>query len=155
MWSAYAPGQGVAIRSTKGRLKESIRPPAADHIMIGVVEYGEDWSKGQPRFCSLPNGYSLVKRRAFKWEHELRAYLPYEYEFDRDGRRIEPMHLGSSVRVELATLLTEIWVAPYAPAWFEALVRNELETYGHVRVPVKKRQGDPFDTHRSADIGAF
>lgn len=142
MWHAYASGYGVAIRSTKARLKAAIPQPLSEKIMIGVVEYGEDWSKGTPLFYTLPNGYGLRKQRAFKWEQELRAFLPYEYEYDGSARIVEPMYSGKPIPVDLHTLMVELWMSPYAPDWFLAVVEKELEAYGYGKVPVKRRSRD-------------
>jgi len=139
MWHAYAAGYGVAIRSTKARLKASLLPPNAEKIMIEPVEYGTDWSDGLPRFYTMNHGYAFRKQRAFKWEHELRAYLPYEYEYDRGGGVVEPTYAGKSVLVEHSTLMAEVWVAPYAPDWFTAVVKRELEKYGYAELPVNRR----------------
>lgn len=144
MWCAYAPGNGVAIRSTKGRMAASFVPPDAGRIMIESVEYGIDWSDGLPHILTINHGYAFHKRRAFKWEHELRAYLAYEYEYDAGGDLVEPAYTGKSVLVELKTLMAEVWVAPYAPDWFRAVVEKELETYGYGDIPVKRRSQDDF-----------
>jgi hypothetical protein len=139
MWYSYAPGHGVAIRSTKTRLKASLRPPEAVKIIIGSVEYGTDWSKGPPRFLTIPNGYAFLKRRGFKGEQELRAYVPYEYEYDSRGVGVEPTLQGRPVGVDLRSLIAEIWVAPYAPDWFRAVVEAELKRYGYQEIPVRMR----------------
>ena len=142
MWFAYAPDYGVAIRSTKGRVAASFLPPDAGKIMIESVEYGIDWSNGLPHVLTINHGYAFHKRRAFKWEHELRVFLPYEYDYDGDGHVVEPTYAGKSVLVELKTLMAEVWVAPYAPDWFRAAVKKELETHGYGDVPVKRRAQD-------------
>jgi len=138
MWFAYALGNGVAIRSTKGRLKASFRPPAVGTIVIGVVEYGIDWSEGMQHFMEIPDGYAFQKRRPFKWERELRALLSYEYEYS-GGEVIDPTYAGKSVPVDPTTLIAELWVAPYAPNWFRETVETELKRYGYDGIPVKTR----------------
>lgn len=125
MWYAYAPGFGVAIRSTKGRLKASFGPPDADKIEIDSVKYG----------CHGPFG----KRKGFKQEQELRAFIRYEYEHDDRGTMIEPPYAGKPVSVELRTLMAEVWVSPNSPDWFERVVRVELEKYCYGGTPVKTR----------------
>src|ERR1022692_824222 len=92
MWHAYAPGWGVAIRSTKAKLKSSIMPPVADKIVIGSVQYGIDWSQGPP------DSYAFRKRQGFKQEQELRAFLPNDNQYDKpSGQPIEPTHSGKPV----------------------------------------------------------
>jgi hypothetical protein len=124
MWCAYSPCFGVAIRSTKGRLKASFGKSDADKIEVESVQYG---SKG-------PFG----KRRVFKREQELRAFIRYEYEYDR-GTMVEPPYAGTPVPVELRSLMAEVWVSPNSPDWFETAVSVELEKYGYDRTLVKTR----------------
>ena len=134
MWHAYALGFGVAIRSTKGRLKASFRPTDADKIVIGSVEYGIDWSEGPPE------SYAFVKRRGFKREQELRAFIPYEYEYDGRGSPVECTYAGKPVSVELRSLIAEVWVSPNSPYWFEEVVNVELKKYSYERIPVRRRE---------------
>ena len=145
MWCAYAPGYGVAIRSTKRRLKSSFLPPNAEKILIGSVEYGTDWKNGPPRFLSINlgfdfPGYAFRKERVFKGERELRALLPYKYEDGPGGEVVERTYAGKSVCVELSTLMAEVCVAPYAEDWFKAVVEKELEKFGCAKVPVRRRR---------------
>ena len=60
MWYAFAPTFGVAIRSTKGKLKASFKTPDADKIKINVVQYGTDWTSDEPE------SYAFLKRRHFR-----------------------------------------------------------------------------------------
>jgi hypothetical protein len=132
MWYAFAPGFGVAIRCTKAALKASFKLPGADMIEVNSVTYEPDWSQGTPDFA-------FVKRRGFEREQELRAFLPYKYEYDEGGRIIEPTYCGRAVPVDLSSLMAEVWVAPNSPDWFEGVVRRELKQYGCDGTPVKRR----------------
>ena len=129
MWYAYAPRFGVAIRSTKGKLMTSLKPPEAGNIVIGAVQYGIDWS-------TPPESYAFVKQRGFKREQELRAFIPYEPEY-RSGNLIDCACAGKLVSVELRSLIAEVWLAPSSPQWFERVVTLEMEKYGYGAIPVR------------------
>jgi len=135
MWYAYAPTFGVVIRSTKSRLKASFMPPEVDRIVIGTVEYGTDWSKAP---SSQPYAAAFKKRRHFQREQELRAVIPYEYEY-KHGTMIEPAHAGTLVPARLVLLIDEVWVAPNSPDWFTEVVELDLVKYGYCSIRVKRR----------------
>lgn len=96
------------------------------------MEYEIDWSKGSPE------SYAFIKRRGFRREQELRAFIPYEYEWE-GNKVIEPTYAGRSVPVQLRSLMAEVWLAPNSPDWFERVVRAELEKYGYGETPVRQR----------------
>ena len=132
MWYAYAPGLGVAIRSTKNKLKSSFKSHDADRIVIGAVNYDFDGSQGSP------DSYAFIKQRHFKREQELRALYPYEY-FE-DGKGVPYTDAGRAVSVDLNSLLIEVWVAPTSSEWFRRTVEVELQQYGFASVPVRRRE---------------
>jgi hypothetical protein len=134
MWYAFVPTFGVAIQSTKAKLKAAFLAPERDEIEVGVVEYGTDWSAGEPE------SYAFLKRRHFKREQELRAYIPYKYEYNRAGNIVEPAPEGRLVRTDLQTLFEEIRVAPNSPRWFLPVVEQELAKYGYLDIPVERRE---------------
>jgi hypothetical protein len=133
MWYAFAPAFGVAIQSTKAKLKAAFRAPERDEIEIGVVKYGTDWSSGEPE------SYAFLKRRHFKREQELRAYIPYKYEYDSSATIVDPDPEGRAVQVALRTLFGQVWVAPSSPNWFQSAVKQELATYGYPDISVERR----------------
>jgi hypothetical protein len=133
MWYAFAPTFGVAIQSTKAGLKSCFRAPERDEIEIGVVEYGTDWSSGGPE------SYAFLKRRHFKREQELRAYIPYKYEYDKSAKIVNPDPEGRAASVDLRTLFGQAWVAPSSPNWFQSVVKRELASYGYPDIPVQRR----------------
>jgi hypothetical protein len=128
MWRLYLKSdEGVAIRSSFARLRDSVRDFAFP-VFIGVVNYldfATDRFREGISFAPL-----FHKRRSFDHERELRAMVwpfnpPDELpiaEIVRDG--------GLYVPVDIGTLIEGVCVAPPAPGWFTDLVASITEHYG-------------------------
>jgi hypothetical protein len=102
MWCEYCdPDDGVAIRSTAGRLIDCLPDVVrGSAIMVEAVTYMD------PKVTSIPEGNAFdpfqFKREQFRHESELRALL-----IDRDAN---PM--GFKVPINPALLIEGIYVAP-------------------------------------------
>jgi hypothetical protein len=123
MWKLYCPsGQGVAIVSTVGKLRElaDLEPALA----IGKVEY------------------ESVKRlgRVDKWE-ELLFLKRREYEFEREVRMVlrYPLqeHLsndfdGAGVRlpVDITDLIRKVWIPAGGTAWQQSALASIIQKLG-------------------------
>lgn len=118
MWKLYLPNvEGIAIRSTFGRLKTSFDKHASE-ICIGKVHYvddlkdGVDWTN---LFYSV-----LTKRRSFEHEKELRAMLI-------NAGKVSP---GISVPIDIDILIDSIYVAPESPPWYRDTIEALIVRYG-------------------------
>jgi hypothetical protein len=135
MWAVYG-AEGVALRSTYGRLVSAIR--AANNarisqalrrrrrcldIHIGAVKYIDFTSRSvvmsNPFFC---------KRLSFEHERELRAVVR-DYYFQGDPRSAFPEG-GDYIPVQLSRLVETIHLSPDAPAWFVDVVQSAVKRYG-------------------------
>ena len=102
MWNLYADRQGVAIKTTTGRLKEALNTEQQIVYLSKVYyqNYDEDF---------LPEGnlmyLALHKRKSFEAEKELRALI-----LDKDSAALD----GIKAKVDLKELLYEVYVSPYA-----------------------------------------
>jgi hypothetical protein len=152
MWQLYAPtGEGIAVRSTVGRLAASLPQTPTPHlqshanIFIGRVHY-VDYEKER-----IPRGNAywpfVHKRRSFEHERELRVLTiahppePQPTEGDRDDVDVA----GVAVPIDVAGLVDEVLVAPSAPRWFENLVRGVLARLGLDAIVARSRLGkDPL-----------
>lgn len=112
MWKIYgAESSGIALRSTYNRLVRSFED-RGDRIHVGVVRYvdvdegadleDEEW---------LP---FLHKRKAFEYEHELRALMRCR---DEDTA-------GVYAGVDLGELVERIVLAPGTPDWVLDVTRD-------------------------------
>ena len=133
MWKNYAGKEGVAVRTTFGKLQESIRSVAELPVTFGQVEYVDYREREVPRFGWAP---LFHKRIEYRGEDELRALLPGpplkegKIRLDQDVAE----QGGRYVPVNLDVLVKEVRVPPHAAPWFAQAVRALVE-----RSPVSAR----------------
>lgn len=115
MWKLYSTNvsNALAIQTTYQQLYEALDKDPS--IEIGKVKY-IDFSK---RFSSV-NGSFWYKRKSFEHEREVRAIIT-SYQSHSGG--IEKA-------VNLEKLISAVYVSPYAPKWFEDVVRDVMQKYG-------------------------
>ncbi|MFZ5476904.1 MAG: DUF2971 domain-containing protein [Myxococcota bacterium] len=126
MWRLYMPaGHGVAVRSTIGRLKESLKNEPSE-VYVGEVRY-IDFSKD-----AILDNNSLqllaLKRKSFEHEREVRAII-----WDALGATSGNCVLGEygvNLPVDLEALIEGIFVAPQAPSWVRDAVAETVRRYG-------------------------
>lgn len=126
MWTLYSPnGAGVAIQTSFGRLKNSVRD-CPDDVMIGSVKY-VDYDRD-----IIPEGNSywpfLHKRNAFAHENEVRAIIGLQGKGEEAEKRVEGG--GVAVQVDLTALIERVVVNPLAPPWFASVVLDVSHVYG-------------------------
>lgn len=144
MWELYLKsGEGVAVRSTVGKLAESLTELEYPRMVIGRVRYIDFEMEGMPH-GDVKWPY-FFKRKSFEHEREVRAVV------SDTGRMMKAMQEGglesvvdgegttehgryAPVRVE--DLIDAVHVAPSAPDWLETLVQKVNESFG-VGVEVK------------------
>jgi hypothetical protein len=125
MWKLYAKSnEAIAIKSSYFRLANAVD----EHTYVGTVEYIDfehDW---------LPEGntfYPFVhKRLSFAHEREVRALITQFPTSDQgiDFKAAAP-DVGLERKVDLATLIEQVYVAPTSPAWFRSLVTQVCKRY--------------------------
>jgi hypothetical protein len=135
MWALYGKSEcAVALTTTVGQLAESLRGVDREHaVSIERVEYVKHWS--DPKLDVSPD-YARIfayKTKAYEYEKEVRVII------DRTGHDTIPelAQAGIVVPIDATRLLRSIVIAPDAPPWFEALVRQSASRYG-VRAPVRR-----------------
>jgi hypothetical protein len=142
MWQIYAPGNGVAIKSTTDRLTKSF--PSSDPVKVnlGTVRYEHEKAIAAGSLLFLPY---LVKRRSFAYERELRGVIQDTSRLDEGGDVLAAsMPLGKLVSVDVTTLIESIHVSPAAADWFLELVQSVAARFG-CEAPVTRSSlaGDP------------
>lgn len=132
MWDIYQrEGRGVAVRSTWGNLKESIRSEREVYgARVKYVDY---------RNSFIPEGIIfdafMHKRESFSHEREVRLIMltgrtiPHPTE---PGARmsIGPEDPVLRVEVDLSELISAVYVAPDAPDWILDVVQAVTTQYG-------------------------
>lgn len=134
MWPLYVQGnEGVAIRSTVGRLKRAF-DATPESVIIGAVKYIDHSTDTIPRGNFLHA--FLHKRKSFEHERELRAlvFMPHNGHGVQDLVPAE----GIDIAVEVRLLVEAIHLAPGSPSWFENTVRATLVTLGYGDLPVRR-----------------
>ena len=126
MWQLYAKsGEAIAVRSTFERLDECV----GDTCYIGVVKY-VDYDTDVIPTENLFYPY-IHKRLSFAHEREVRALIQElpTTEGKLDYQR-PPSDEGRWVDVDLAALVSDVFVAPTAPDWLRPLVKDVCAKYG-------------------------
>ena len=133
MWEiCLQSNEGVAIKSTFRRLKDSFLPHKQDDIFIGKVKY-IDYTREM-----IPKGYIfnpfLYKRKSFEHERELRAVLlkfaSQQESVEKPILYVDPKWFGIYVKTDLDRLIDAIVVSPSVPDWFIDLVSSIMKKYG-------------------------
>lgn len=134
MWSIYGRSScSVAITTTVDQLRGALQEQRLPYdISIERVKYVKHWR--DPDLDIAP--YSRVfayKSKAYDFEKEVRVLI------DRFAGEFEAAmpEGGMTVKVNQATLLRSIVIAPEAPVWFETLVREASERY-EILAPVRR-----------------
>ncbi len=124
--------EGVAIKSTFKRMKDSFLPHKEDDIFIGKVKY-IDYSHDVIPKGNIFNPF-LYKRKSFEHERELRAVLLklmiQEETVEKQVLYVDPKWFGVYVKTDLDILIDSIVVSPSVPDWFIDLVTSIGKKYG-------------------------
>lgn len=115
MWKLYSTNvkNAIAIQTTSQQLYEALgKDPSVE---IGKVRY-IDFTK---QFAPI-NGAYWYKRKSFEYEQEVRAVTHVR----------KAACCGVEKEVDVETLIEGIYISPYAPKWFEDVVRDITEKYG-------------------------
>jgi len=150
MWKIYdAAGKGVAIRTTAGRLKESLIGPCRPVIFGAKVQYA-DYGKSFIPEKNLFLPY-IYKRSSFSHESEYRLlamWSPKVLEMDEQNRAIcrepdlPPLFLREHVNLD--RLVEAVYVSPDAPDWVARVVREVTGKYmPHLDVRHSDLAADP------------
>jgi hypothetical protein len=120
MWKLYSSSsESVCVRSTYRRLRLCI----PQFVFVGEVNYIDYETQSFPPYQMF--NYITHKRLSFSHERELRAVF-----WEMDGTpeaqpyksKIGPS--GSTIEVELPSLIEQVYVSPTAAPWFAKLVEG-------------------------------
>jgi hypothetical protein len=143
LWRLYgAQDASIAIRSSYGELAEVVR--RNDDLHLGLISY-VDYGDGKNRLMSDPLAWVMRKRRAFKHEEEVRFVKALGGFFERCAADV-PGPEGLEVEIELDRLVRGIYIDPYAPEWFEKVVRAVVVRFAPAlseRVTWSSMKADP------------
>ena len=125
MWKLYSrENDGIAVRTTCGNLADSFR--CEEDIHIGEVSYVDYHTTPIPEGALSP---FLCKRQEFSYEQEVRAASLWLDARSHESPGRSFTERGVYYSVDLAVLIKEVRVAPYAPSWFFDLVQAVVDRY--------------------------
>lgn len=137
MWKLYSREyDGIAVKTDFESFTESL--VCGDKVFVGRVEY-IDYDRDFISEESFFNPY-LYKRKSFEHEKEVRA-IALESPLPSQGSSCDlssAFHeVGKYCEVNVASMIKEVVVAPYAEDWFVELVGSVSELY-ELKAPVRK-----------------
>ncbi|GAI79633.1 unnamed protein product, partial [marine sediment metagenome] len=137
MWKIYLQSnEGIAIRSTCGKLKESLKKDTSHELHIGKVKYISYVKDVIPEGSLFPYFH---KRMSFDYEKELRAVIQ-AFSYDKDANinwSKSPYRAGLNVPVDLDILIDHIILTPSCSSWLKEVVKSVLSKY-NLKKPVRK-----------------
>jgi hypothetical protein len=142
LWSQYAAGAGLAVKSSIDRIKRAISGGPDYHI--GRVDY-LDFTKdayGRPYLNALI--LPFLKRKSFEHEREVRILV-------WDPHKIGPTDPGTSLPegielpVTLHELIEALYISPEAPTWLSVHIVELLRRFELPNLPVI--QSTLYDRH--------
>ena len=126
MWKLYSnTGSGIAVKTNFNSFKLSF--VCKEDVHIGVVKYIDHDKHNIPVEIEKFKERFLFKRKSFEYENEMRAMvlgLP-----DESPSRLNAYSTGKYFEVDLAKLIKEVIVYPFAPEWFLQLVDAVTRRY--------------------------
>lgn len=142
MWKLYTAGNdGVAIRSTVGRLKNTLRNFPED-VFIGEVRYVDHFKTDDDEDISAFTPL-FRKRQSYKHERELRAIIPLVQSRLPISDAIEAIKTTPVDKVQevlipvnLSTLIESIILSPQYPCWARDSVQ-EIVTNASLAIRVE------------------
>lgn len=143
MWKAFTNGSdGVAIKTTVGRLKRALRAGHDRLFHDGNVRY-IDYSRDEFQ----PNGHSIGfehlfhKARFYEHEREYRLIVQLKLPVGKGFSSYEDMladpdtDASRRIGLDIGELIEEIIVCPYAAGWFKPTVEAYLRRL-QLNIPV-------------------
>jgi len=131
LWRIYCSGrEGIAIQSTIGRFKESIRKETQD-IYIGKIHY-IDYSKAHiPIKGSDQIKPLLYKRVSFQHEREVRAiaFPSHLIKVTENHIEIDTKKRGYYSAIDPNLLIEKVVISPLSEKWKKGLLQSVISKY--------------------------
>jgi len=142
LWSQYAAGAGLAVKSSIGRVKQAISGGPNYHIgRVSYLDFKND-------AYSVPEINALIppflKRKSFEHEREVRILV-------WDPEKIGPPDSGTTLPdgidlpVTLHELIDALYISPEAPSWLSEHIVELLRRFALPTLQV--RRSTLYDKH--------
>jgi len=114
MWQIFTKtNEGLAIRSTVGRLQEAVAPELNFEQHIGEVNY-IDYKREYIPFDDAFFPF-LFKRKSFQYEREIRIIT------DLSAHKLQ-INDGLKINVDIRKLIDKIYIHPKSENWYKKLI---------------------------------
>lgn len=115
MWNMYSTNvkNAIAIQTTYGALSKQL-DQKAEIRPVKYIDYMTQFAGANDRYW--------CKRKSFEYEKEVRAIV---YDYSKTGES------GIHIPVDLSQLIKKVYISPYAPKWFEDIIRDLILRYGY------------------------
>lgn len=130
MWKLYSDlNKGIAIETTAGALIDSVIDEKAERIFFSEVQYIDfDSAQIKAQDCVVNGTLGiLLKRIAFKHEHEARLYFSPEKDYS-DVEKSKPS--AEYIKVDVRKLIHKVYISPYATEPFPSSVKCIMNKFG-------------------------
>lgn len=130
MWKIYGTRvEAVAIQSEYSLLAKHL--PQDMHIWLGLIKY-TDQDEINPTNKTYSN--FMFKRKPFTFEQEVRAIFLKCADTSCSQKDMEKLvnmqKEGYHINISLTELIKTIYISPFAPDWFDELVKSVTNKYG-------------------------
>ena len=129
MWKIYLRGstEGVAIRSTVGRLREVLNSGTTDFTLAKVSYDILSWP--QTDYTTL----AAYKSKPYTYECELRALVYNQFSEETKPIKVFPKvplyEHGATFPITVDRLIEKVYISPFAGAWFYDVVKTAIQTH--------------------------
>ena len=130
LWKIYLGGEhnGIAVKTTTNKLKKSImlgNDPYPEEFFLGKVKYKRYLTQDQLSRLSI----ITTKKPFYDFEKELRLFI-LNYPLSEGGTK-PPYDLskGRNVKVDLNTLIQEIYISPFADESYIKEIKGLLKKH--------------------------
>jgi hypothetical protein len=145
MWSAYAPRDGVVVKSSFARLSDAL-DDSDRAVFIGCIRYADI-----PTEESMPDddyvSAAFLKSPQFEDEREVRALVDRGELFHDPSSDEKSVHDpgtpdGEDVPASIPTLIEEVRLSPGSHSWQLEVIRVLAERYGFPSIQISQSELD-------------
>ena len=132
LWDQYARSAGIAIKTTVGTLKASLKN--ASNFFLGQVQYIEYTNTPIDTHNINALSPAFMKRLSFEHEREIRV-LVWDSSFANQADQLSGT-THKNLEVDLNVLFEAIVVSPTAPSWLQPHISELITKFDLQGVPV-------------------
>ena len=138
MWKIYLRGsnEGVAIRTTVGRLREVLKEKSIEFTLAKVKYEMPLWSQSEYKTLAI------YKTEPYSFESELRILVYDQFDAESVPTNVFPKiplyEHGTTFQVDPSKLIDGVYVSPFSDLWFYDVSGEYADSD-----PLIPREGDP------------